>query len=109
MKTYKMQVFVLTTVFAVGVFCDTFLEFKQEMEDIVMNLTMEMNKIFEDRCNYSVATCEVLSYYECNGTDAKRCFMDFPHAPVCLDNGTYLSESSAVIFPPETYSYELTY
>lgn len=60
-----------------------------------------MDEIFESRCNYSIATCEVFSYYECNGTDSKKCFTDFPNSPACVGEGVFLSESSAVNFPPE--------
>ena len=35
------------------------------MEEIVSNLTAEMDDIYTRRCEHQIATCEVFSYYEC--------------------------------------------
>ena len=48
---------------------DDFDTFKAKMEAKVLTIANEMERIFGSRCNDTIATCEVLSYNDCVGTN----------------------------------------
>ena len=78
------------------------------MEGKVRSLATEMENIFARRCESTIATCETLSYNECDGTSTKQCYDSFPKPNSCLDGGAYLSEISAIRFPNDVNTSSLS-
>ena len=92
----KVLLFISFMVFCLG---QDFDAFKAEMENKVKNLAQAMSDRFADRCDSNILQCEVKSYNQCEGTDAKMCYDDFPTPSSCVSSGASLSTTSAVRFP----------
>ena len=85
--------------FIVLCFGQDFDSFKAEMENKVKILAQAMSDKFADRCDSNILQCEIKSYNQCEGTDAKMCYDEFPKPSSCVSSGAYLSTTSAVRFP----------
>ena len=82
--------------------------FQTEMENKVKGLAKKMEKLFARRCNEDITDCQVKSWDECIGTSEKTCFEDFPKAESCLTPGAYLSQETAIRFPKNVNTSQLT-
>lgn len=64
-----------------------------------MTLATAMSDMYANRCDSNILQCEIKSYNQCEGTDAKICYDEFPKPSSCVSGGAYLSTTSAVRFP----------
>ena len=69
------------------------------MEDKVKNLAAATTRVYGERCQNSVVSCERKSYNLCEGTSVKKCFEDYPSAGECVGEGALMSEETTIRFP----------